>query len=682
MASGGKDNPILNERDCSKHKCPAQENSSGQSTSERSKEHLLVPASQLLMPPQRIRSNSLREESPEEQHKFMNLITHGQRGRMEDQCCILDPSRSTPCSPLHADGQQVENPETFFDLLAHTQSHRLDDQRVSLPSLPGLQKESNTSNGDSNYLCYMVSKVQDSRLNDQRCSLPEIQKSTSSLKPSCSTSYIPSSDKQHLNDKDKAPAKQALSEADLEDFFSLVSHSQGGRLDEQRCVLNVSPQTTTKHQLGQSKVPQDSEQFFSLLSNVQSRRLDDQRISLPSLPGIQNGGSTSLTSAETDANYLCYLVSKVQGGRMDEQRCSAPQILKNLGTPSPQCKDVTSETTVKPLQRQRSGSFKSDCYWQDLCPVEQEQLLKMLKHAQSGRMEEQRCSLQPSQSNPVSPTYNGNALNYVSIDEQTDAFRKTASSRKPDDQHIDHSAPAHKSEKSKTKDKVRNSKTDILVSPPQITVDKGTPDTSRKYCPRSTSETQWPHLDSSSALALPKSASFTPETEFQQDPPSSAQLTLKVSMSITPPPGPNYNYQIPEVFLTLGSPGESVNIPLSPVFGRPLSLDLNLTPKKDGKSKHCSPSRASPRKARSRPSSPYREAPTKVNLVTSCPNIQEQLLTSVIIPKEDTSLTEKLPTVQLQKGKAQGRQQAAATLGKEKAEQKKGKGGGKKDKKK
>lgn len=58
-----------------------------------------------------------------------------------------------------------------------------------------------------------------------------------------------------------------------------------------------------------------------------------------------------------------------QGGRMDEQRCSAPQILKNLGTPSPQCKDVTSETTVKPLQRQRSGSFKSDCYWQVSCSV-------------------------------------------------------------------------------------------------------------------------------------------------------------------------------------------------------------------------------------------------------------------------------------------------------------------------
>lgn len=55
---------------------------------------------------------------------------------------------------------------------------------------------------------------------------------------------------------------------------------------------------------------------------------------------------------------------------MDEQRCSAPQILKNLGTPSPQRKDVTPETTVKPLQRQRSASFKGDRYWQVSYPVE------------------------------------------------------------------------------------------------------------------------------------------------------------------------------------------------------------------------------------------------------------------------------------------------------------------------
>lgn len=48
----------------------------------------------------------------------------------------------------------------FLNLLADTQSRRLDDQRVSLPSLPGLQNEKDTAMGDSSYLCYMVSKVQ------------------------------------------------------------------------------------------------------------------------------------------------------------------------------------------------------------------------------------------------------------------------------------------------------------------------------------------------------------------------------------------------------------------------------------------------------------------------------------------------------------------------------------------
>lgn len=95
--------------------------------------------------------------------------------------------------------------DKFFSLLANTQSRRLDDQRVTLPSLPGLQKkqETSTSASDSSYLCYMVSKVQVStvwpkemsaryaevfsfpserlpthlqgcRMEDQRCSLPQI----------------------------------------------------------------------------------------------------------------------------------------------------------------------------------------------------------------------------------------------------------------------------------------------------------------------------------------------------------------------------------------------------------------------------------------------------------------------------------------------------------------------------
>lgn len=52
--------------------------------------------------------------------------------------------------------------EMFFSLIANTQRQRLDDQRVSLASLPGImnQNAASTAGGDSNYLCYMVSKLQ------------------------------------------------------------------------------------------------------------------------------------------------------------------------------------------------------------------------------------------------------------------------------------------------------------------------------------------------------------------------------------------------------------------------------------------------------------------------------------------------------------------------------------------
>lgn len=126
-------------------------------------------------------------------------------------------------------------------------------------------------------------------------------------------------------------------------------------------------------------------------------------------------------------------------------------------------------------------------------------------------------------------------------------------------------------------------------------------------------------------------------------------------------------YQIPEIFLTLGAPGDNIRIPLTPVFGRPLSIDLNLIPKKHVKSRHCSSSHASPRKSHSRPSSPYRGTSTKP-------------VTLAISPDEDCfSLINKIHTAQLLKGMTQGGQNTKEE--KEKTEQRKGKGTGKKDKK-
>ena len=115
----------------------------------------------------------------------------------------------------------------------------------------------------------------------------------------------------------------------------------------------------------------------------------------------------------------------------------------------------------------------------------------------------------------------------------------------------------------------------------------------------------------------------------------------------------------PEVFLTLGAPGDNLVIPLSPVRGRPVSFNLNLVPKEDAKSRPCSPSRASPSRGHSRPSSPNPGATSEL----------------AISPDDDCfSLIEKVHTAHLQKGIAKGGQKC-------KGEQGKGKGVGKKERK-
>uniref|UniRef100_A0A3B4Z778 Uncharacterized protein n=1 Tax=Stegastes partitus TaxID=144197 RepID=A0A3B4Z778_9TELE len=76
-----------------------------------------------------------------------------------------------------------------------------------------------------------------------------------------------------------------------EQILNLLSYSQRGRMDEQRCTLKP---------LNTISVIENPDALFNLLANTQSRRLDDQRVSLPSLPGLQNGNSTSAG----DSSYL------------------------------------------------------------------------------------------------------------------------------------------------------------------------------------------------------------------------------------------------------------------------------------------------------------------------------------------------------------------------------------------
>lgn len=125
-------------------------------------------------------------------------------------------------------------------------------------------------------------------------------------------------------------------------------------------------------------------------------------------------------------------------------------------------------------------------------------------------------------------------------------------------------------------------------------------------------------------------------------------------------------------------------IPLSPVPGRSLFLNLNLVPKEDVKSRQGSPSCASPRKICLRASAPNPTVTNKAHPVTSYPHEQGKLVTSPISPNEDYfSLIEKVHTAQLQKAMGQDGQKWKGDCGKgrEKTKQGKGKGGGKKDRK-
>lgn len=109
--------------------------------------------------------------------------------------------------------------DEFLDLLASSQSRRLDDQRASFSNLPGLRLNQHNSQSVLGHLMASNNRESD------------------------------------------------------DDFFDILIKCQGSRLDDQRCA---PPSTTTKG----PTVP--DEDFFSLILRSQAKRMDEQRVPLPS----------------------------------------------------------------------------------------------------------------------------------------------------------------------------------------------------------------------------------------------------------------------------------------------------------------------------------------------------------------------------------------------------------------
>lgn len=139
------------------------------------------------------------------------------------------------------------DPEKFFSLLANSQGRRLDDQRLSLPSLPGIHngntKSNSASEADAGNLCNVVARAQVGYLTDwryKRCFQDAFQVIWSVT---------------------------AELEVNSGSYFSLL---QGSRMDDQRCsapqiLLNLnSPSSRHKS----PSVPDTSEKQQQVRMNV------------------------------------------------------------------------------------------------------------------------------------------------------------------------------------------------------------------------------------------------------------------------------------------------------------------------------------------------------------------------------------------------------------------------------
>uniref|UniRef100_A0A7N8XYK2 G protein signaling modulator 1b n=1 Tax=Mastacembelus armatus TaxID=205130 RepID=A0A7N8XYK2_9TELE len=168
---------------------------------------------------------------PSDEDCFFDLLSKFQSSRMDDQRCHLDEpqngdngeggANSTASLNEMIDPAITTSPQTeeLFDLIASSQSRRLDDQRVNVGNLPGLRITHNNlghlvGEGDhqepSDDFFNMLIKCQSSRIDDQRCSPPET-----------------------------GPHAPTVPD---EDFFSLIQRVQAKRMDEQRVQLPTDDQ--------------------------------------------------------------------------------------------------------------------------------------------------------------------------------------------------------------------------------------------------------------------------------------------------------------------------------------------------------------------------------------------------------------------------------------------------------
>ncbi|XP_030205924.1 uncharacterized protein LOC115538558 isoform X9 [Gadus morhua] len=586
--------------------------------------------------------------------------------------------RSASCTPIPDAQQTSADQDSFFAMMNHVHRERMDDQRCSLtpssstqnlardrpasPALKGTGPDTQQTPAEQDSFFAMMNHVHRERMDDQRCSLTP-SSSTQNLARDCPASPVL---------KGTGPdAQQATAEQDS--FFAMMNHVHRERMDDQRCSL--TPSSSTQNLAGDRPASPALQQKGSAPNVVQNKSnpsgqqssLGSNRTDCKDRPRERSASCTPIpdaqqTSADQDSFFA--MMNHVHRERMDDQRCSL--------TPSSSTQNLARDRPASPALKGTGPDTQQ-------ATAEQDSFFAMMNHVHRERMDDQRCTLTPSSSTqnltkdcPASPAL---------TDTDTDMLFKSlarSQGRRLDDQRITLPSLPGIGGSSKPKGS-GTARAEGQGPPPQILLSEGTPVTLRKALSRPAS----PSRRTESCYDL--SASFSPGSECQKIK-SPGKVTVTVSMSFTQQPG-NENSDLPcefpEVFLTLGAPGDKIVVPLSPRPGRPLSLNLNLVPKETSEPRLAPPNHAS----RSRPSSPHPGVSHKHQpQATGSHQNEQRKPINTISPDDDYfSLIERVHAAHLQIGLGQGgvKGKGEAAQGKRKVEQGKGsdKGNGRKDKK-
>uniref|UniRef100_A0A7M5U0N6 Uncharacterized protein n=1 Tax=Clytia hemisphaerica TaxID=252671 RepID=A0A7M5U0N6_9CNID len=169
--------------------------------------------------------------------------------------------------------------EDFLDMLLKSQGSRLDDQRVDFPkqrvsSTNGTRPsktKSSTKNSKKNSskkqsakpehskegFMDLVARLQGDRMDEQRCSLPELP------------GLVTEAKKKLIENQKQQQQQKPNQEVPDDAFLDMLMRCQASRINDQRVEFPPIPRGPT--------VP--DEDFFNLIARLQSKRIDTQRVS-------------------------------------------------------------------------------------------------------------------------------------------------------------------------------------------------------------------------------------------------------------------------------------------------------------------------------------------------------------------------------------------------------------------